>query len=107
VSERRVLELDISPQAEEDLDAIFIYTAKAWSNAKAVKYVNQIIAVFDLLCEMPNIARERREFWRPVRIHNHKSHVIVYTADASTLTVVRVLHAKQNWMGELDLIDEE
>jgi toxin ParE1/3/4 len=54
---------------------------------------------------MPEIARERREFDPPVRVHPSAQHVIIYRLEADHLANLRVLGGHQNWQAFLDLAD--
>jgi toxin ParE1/3/4 len=87
----------LTPEAERDLEDIWLYTAKTWSMKQANLYVDEIVAKFDLLAAAPFISRERAEFRPPVRVHRHQSHVIIYSLSDTDLIVVRVAHMRQNW----------
>ena len=61
-------------------------------------YHNDLERVFELLADNPLMARERTEISPPVRIHPHKSHVIVYLVDdTGDVIVVRVRHGHEDW----------
>jgi toxin ParE1/3/4 len=55
-----------------------------------------MFAVFDLLAEFPEMARERGEFRPPVRIHPSGSHLVIYRTEGQVIEIIRVLHAHQN-----------
>ena len=54
---------------------------------------------------MPFLARERREFTPPVRIHPSGKHLVVYRVEAEELLVIRVLGGQQDWQSLLALLD--
>ena len=87
----------LTPEAEIDLEDIWIYTAKLWSVIQADNYIDGLVAKFNLLAAAPLIARERHEFSPPVRVHHYQSHVVIYRVSGGDLQVLRVAHMKQNW----------
>jgi toxin ParE1/3/4 len=80
------------PEAELDLEGIWEYTAKTWSDNQAVKYIDDIEAVFLLLVDNPFLCRERVELQPPVRIHCFQSHLIVYRQLGDDIGIIRILH---------------
>ena len=95
------LRLELTPAAHGDLSDIWDYTVGRWSAVQAERYLYGLQAAMALLCAAPFVARERAEFAPPVRIHPHKSHLIVYIVEGACLKVVRILHARQNWRAYL------
>jgi toxin ParE1/3/4 len=93
----------LAPAAETDLEDIWLYTARNWSVEQADRYTDALEAAFDTLVAMPEIARERREFDPPVRVHPSAQHVIIYRIEADHLVMLRVLGGRQNWQAFLDL----
>ena len=95
----------LAPAAATDLEDIWRYTARNWSVEQADRYTDALEAAFDTLLAMPEIARERREFDPPVRVHPSAQHVIVYRIEADHLVILRVLGGRQNWHALLDTAD--
>lgn len=91
----------LTPAAERDLTGIWDYSARIWSVAQAERYLRGLSASFDTLARTPEIARERAEFDPPVRLHPHRSHLIVYRIEDAGVAIVRILHARQNWVNLL------
>ena len=91
-----------TPQAEDDLEAIWRYTASIWSPNQADLYIETLIQT---LVAMPKLARERTEFAPPVRIHPTAEHLIIYRIDGDRLSVIRILGGRQNWRALLEVID--
>lgn len=56
----------------------------------------------DLLVQHPGIARERTEIHPPVRLYRSGSHLIIYRIEAEWLQVLRIVHARQNWVAYLN-----
>lgn len=97
--------LRLTSQAEVDMEEIWLHGAAEWSPEQADRYVDGITTVFDLLCTMPGIARERLEFNPPVRIHPSGAHLIIYRTAGDQLDVLRILGGRQNWPGLLELLE--
>lgn len=96
--EKPLKALRLTPAAQADLAAIWTHTEQTWSVAQADAYVAGIRKTLNLLLDNPEIARERDEIVPPVRIHRHRSHLIVYQIAAPFLDVIRVRHAHEDWM---------
>lgn len=95
----------LRPEALDDLDDIWRYTAQTWSLAQADRYIDQLAAVFEALVALPAMAREYTEFTPPVRIQVHQSHLIVYRVDDAMIDIIRVLGSQQNWLRILSALD--
>lgn len=97
--------LRLRPRAEADLEDIWQYGAAEWSAEQADRYIDGLAAVFDLLCAMPVIARERAEFTPPVRIHPTGLHLVIYRIADDHLDILRVLGGRQDWQKVLEALD--
>ena len=95
----------LAPQAETDLEDIWLHGATEWSPEQADRYLDGLVAVFELLCAMPRIARERTEFAPPVRIHPTGPHLIVYRIVDDHLDILRVLGGRQDRRRLLDALE--
>ena len=96
------LKLRLSPNARADLEDIWVYTKAVWSVAQAEKYTDALTATFGTLCDMPEIAREHRQFDPPVRAYPSGKHLVVYNVEGEELVVLRVLGQRQNWRAILN-----
>lgn len=99
------LTLRLTPRAETDLEDIWRRGAAEWSPDQADRYIDGLAAVFDLLCAMPGIGRERMEFTPPVRIHPSGSHLIIYRTVDDRLDVLRILGGRQDWQRLLEVLE--
>ncbi len=97
-----VTEYRLSPAALSDLDAIWDYTVRIWSVGQAETYILAIASDMSLLVRHPEIARERLEIRPPVRVYRSGSHLIIYRIEASWVSVLRIVHARQNWTAYLN-----
>ncbi|WP_311135981.1 type II toxin-antitoxin system RelE/ParE family toxin [Salipiger aestuarii] len=86
----------ILPAAETDLSDIWRHGAGNCGIAQADRYTDGLFALFDLLADFPEMARERGEFTSPVRIHPSGVHLVIYRADGQGGEIIRILHAHQN-----------
>lgn len=96
--------LSLTPQAEGDMEEIWLHGAAEWSPEQADRYVDGITAVFELLCAMQGIARERPEFNPPVRIHPYGAHLIIYRTIEDRVEVLRTLGGRQNWSVLIEML---
>ena len=91
----------IRPAAEADLSSIWRHGAAVWGVEQAERYADGLFAVFDLLADYPEIARDRVEFTPPVRIHPSGSHLVIYRREGQGVEIIRILHAHQNLLAYL------
>ena len=100
-----LVEIRLTPQAEADVEGIWRYGAAEWSPEQADRYIDGLVAVFDLLRSMPRIARERTEFTPPVRIHPTGPHLVIYRIAAPHLEILRVVGGRQDWQKLLEALE--
>jgi len=96
----------ILPAAETDMSDIWHYGADNWGIEQADRYADGLFALFDLLADFPEMARERTEFDPPVRIHPSAEHLIIYRVEQDRLIILRVLGAGQDWQAILRAADQ-
>lgn len=95
----------LAPRAYTDLDDIWRYTAETWSIDQADHYIDELTRIFTMIAAFPTLARERREFTPPVRIHVHESHLIIYTITEDYIAILRLLGRQQDWISILRAAD--
>ena len=93
--------LRLHPRAQSDLTEIWVYTAQQWSLTQADSYLRGLDDTLTLLRDQPDIARRFGSSVPPVRVQRYKSHLVIFTASASTLDVIRIVHARSNWQALL------
>jgi toxin ParE1/3/4 len=86
----------IRPAAQADLSEIWRHGATTWGVEQADRYVDGLFAIFDLLADLPELARDRTEFLPPVRIHSSGAHLVIYRLEGQGVQIIRILHARQN-----------
>ena len=99
MAESRPKPYRLRARAVEDLETIWLYTARQWSVDQAELYIRELIAGLDLLVAHPGIARERVELSPPVRIHI-SAHLIVYRTKQDYLDIIRIRHVCEDWMSD-------
>lgn len=99
------LVLRLTPAAERDLEDIWRYTEETWGRAQAERYVDGLWSVLQRLTSFPEMARLRAEFTPPVRVHATGRHVIVYIDSPESIDIIRILGARQDWLGMLSALD--
>ncbi len=91
--------LTFRPRARADLADIWTFTLDRWSETQADRYFQGLDETLVLLCAHPEIARLNTAFTPPAQIFPYRSHLLIFTADETTLEVFRVVHARSNWQG--------
>jgi toxin ParE1/3/4 len=86
----------ILPAAEVDITKIWHHGAGSWGIEQADHYADGLFALFDLLAEFPDMARERADFSPPVRIHPSGVHLVIYQLKGQGIEIIRILHSHQN-----------
>jgi toxin ParE1/3/4 len=86
----------IRPAAQADLSEIWRHGVATWGVEQADRYVDGLFAIFDLLADFPELARDRTEFLPPVRIHSSGAHLVIYRLEGQGVQIIRILHARQN-----------
>lgn len=86
----------IRPAAQADLAEIWRHGCATWGADQADRYADSLFALFDLLADFPEMARERHEISPPVRIQPNGAHLVIYRATGQGVEIIRLMHAHQN-----------
>ena len=85
-------ELTLSPDAEEDLINICIFTEERWGIKQRIKYHDQLEnRMFDL-ADNPEKGRIRHELKNAPRFYHEGRHSIFYKEIDNGIEIVRILH---------------
>lgn len=85
----------LTPQAENDLENIWLYTLEHWSITQADSYHRDLATAFTALGSGQR--RGRAAHIRPGYLkHPCGSHVIYFRDHGDTLEIVRILHGAQD-----------
>jgi toxin ParE1/3/4 len=88
----------VAPQAETDLDGIWLYVAKeSGSMDVATRLIDAITGRFFLLANFPYVGRARDEdFGAGSRSACVGEYVIVYCVDGQDVLILRVVHGRRD-----------
>lgn len=85
----------LTPQAEADLENIWLYTLDRWSIAQADSYHRDLVATFAALASGER--RGRIAHVRPGYLkHPCGAHVIYFRDHGDRLEIIRILHGAQD-----------
>ncbi len=91
----------LTKRAEDDIIAIYRYTAETFGLAQADAYHDKLHKTFGIISDQPHLARERTEISPPVRVHPCGAHIIIYLAPpAEPVLIIRVRHASEDWLAD-------
>jgi toxin ParE1/3/4 len=96
--------LRYSPQAENDLLEISLYTLFTWSENQAEKYLSDIHECVRMLAGNPRLGRSCEDIRTGLRRFEKGRHVIFYRRNPSGILVVRILH--QSMLPEPQFFEE-
>lgn len=87
---------DLSREAAADLNGIVDYTVERWGKSQARVYVDALQGRLTELAHQPQLGRKRDELAEGLLSFPFESHVIFYQHAAFGITVVRILHKRQD-----------
>ncbi|EFN4431380.1 TPA: type II toxin-antitoxin system RelE/ParE family toxin [Escherichia coli] len=88
-------EIELTPKAEEDLEAIWDYSFRQFGIVQADAYIGRIAAVFDVLA-MHDIGTHRPELGDNISSLPVEQHMIYFVSSQSVVTVIRILSQSQD-----------
>jgi toxin ParE1/3/4 len=91
----------VAPQAESDLDDIWLYVAKESGSMEiASRLIDSITSHFFTLATFPYAGRSREEeFGLGSRSFTVGEYVIVYCVEGTDVFVLRVVHGRRDLLG--------
>lgn len=84
----------LSPLAEADLEAIWLYTFKRWSTEQADSYHRHLVETFEALAA--GTKQGRPSVLPDLQKYLCGSHVVYFADDADHLDIIRILHQRQD-----------
>jgi len=90
----------ISRRADQDIVTLFLYGASEYGLEQAEQYQQGLGQALEFISENPRIARERPEL-HGLRLYRYRAHVVVYAIRTRNILIVRILHARQDWLHHL------
>lgn len=94
-------EVELSPLAEEDIRAIWRYSAETWSDRQADVYVDALFDAMDEVGAAPNSGRPAGDLGEGLFKKSCGSHLIFYREGTGGVRIVRVLHAGMDFLTHL------
>lgn len=84
--------LEITPEAENDLVDIWVYTCKEWGVDQADHYLDQLERGMNQLIEHPELGVDCSHVLPGYRRLQQERHLFFYKLENSKVLIVRVLH---------------
>ncbi|MEJ5069929.1 type II toxin-antitoxin system RelE/ParE family toxin [Leclercia sp.] len=88
-------EIELTPKAEEDLEAIWDYSFRQFGVIQADEYIGRIAAVFDVLATH-DIGSRRPELGENICSLPVAQHMIYFVPVHSVITIIRILSQSQD-----------
>lgn len=82
----------LSAKALKDQEQLYRYSFSQFGMIQAARYMEELIRVFELLAEFPNLGTNCENIRADLRKHTHESHTIYYRIKADNIFIVRILH---------------
>ncbi len=87
----------ISVKANEDIEAIWLYTFENWGQEQADRYYNLILNEIEYIAENFESGKSMEFLRKGYRATKVKSHLIFYKKNKkNTVEIIRVLHQKMD-----------
>jgi len=87
-----VLQVDVSIEAEEDIDQITAYTTRTWGWRQTIHYLAKLEDGFNLLAQNPSIGRSCDSIRPGLRRFEIGKHVVFFILEPNGIQIVRILH---------------
>jgi toxin ParE1/3/4 len=90
--------LELTDRAALDFRDILSYTLQTWGDDQLIKYRDLITESLDSIAKNPQIGRDDIA---PYRRYTAGKHFIFYRVNESTITIVRILHSRADFLRHL------
>src|SRR5262245_26610087 len=90
----RKRQIVVTSRARNDIETILAYTFRNWGADQERKYDRAIVRAFSNLRRFPLMGRVRDDLSSDLRSFPVEQHVIYYTVDDTSVTIVRILNPK-------------
>ena len=87
-----MLQIDVSVEAEEDIDQITAYTTRTWGWRQTIHYLAKLEDGFNLLAQNPSIGRSCDSIRPGLRRFEIAKHVVFFILEPNDIQIVRILH---------------
>jgi toxin ParE1/3/4 len=89
-------EYRLSPAAEADLEAIWLYSAQTWGVEQADRYIDLLSSGFADLAQLPQMAHACDHLRPGYRRWRVERHVVYFRLADYGIAVIRVLHDRMD-----------
>ena len=86
------MQLNLTPKARADLDAIWEYTVQQWNVEQAEIYLASLGKTMQLLVENPGLGTKIENVRGDYRKFPVASHLLIFKSTPTAIKIVRVLH---------------
>ena len=90
------VEYRLAPEAERDMQAIWLYTLEEWGLEQANRYADELTDAFAQLAESPKMATPCDHIRKGYRRSRVGRHAIYFRVTDYGIAVIRVLHGRMN-----------
>jgi toxin ParE1/3/4 len=87
----------LSPEAQNDLDEIWEFSARRWGDAQAERYVRDIWLAVERISHDPRVGSRCDDVRVGYRKYGVGSHVLFYRELDDKIDIVRILHARMDF----------
>ena len=94
-------EYRLTPAAERDLEAIWIYSLQRWGVEQANRYIDILTATFAYLAQSPKTAPACDQIRPGYRRRSVERHIIYFRITTYGIAIVRVLHDRMDALRRL------
>ncbi len=91
-------ECRLSPEAERDLENIWVYTYDNWGIAQANNYIDKFSTAFDQIVSNPQLGTNCDHIRKNYRRLPIAHHVVYYRLTDYGISVIRILHQRMSPM---------
>jgi len=92
----------LTPDAQDDLEAIRLYTRQEWGEQQEAIYQAALLQAFATLGENPALGRPRRDLASDLHAYLVRQHVVYYRTAQDAVIVIRILHGRTDVRRVLD-----
>jgi toxin ParE1/3/4 len=94
---------ELSVEAKEDLQNIWVYSLETWSLDQADRYINLIIDEIEYLAINPNAGKVSDHIRKDYLCSRVKSHLIFYRKSKrkKSIEIIRILHQRMDIVNRL------
>ena len=92
---------DFTDKAERDLEKIIDFTIDQWGASQALKYIQGLEEIAQMLADHPHIGLNRDELSFELLSFSHQSHILYYLKSHAGITIIRILHSNMDPVNKL------